>query len=141
MLKWETKQSATLLNVKNLSRPFSYKLLIYSNGETREEVADIPETFNYLLGLRVRTRRVYSDDGRRYLVYGGKNREESNVTVIWRETEGWEKEDYVRDRNFVAELGLASEADEVFVNGDSLISDAKALEPLFKSRMFAGVDT
>lgn len=141
MLKWETKQSATLLNVENLSRPFNYKLLIHSDGETRETVADIPETFNYLLGLRVRTRRVYSDAGRRYLVYGGKNREESNVTVIWRETEGWKKEDYVRDRNFVAELGLASETDEVFVNGDSLILGAKALEPLFKSRMFAGVDT
>ena len=141
MLKWETRQSATLLNVENLSRPFSYKLLIHSDGETREMVADIPETFNYLLGLVVRTRRVYSDDGRRYLVYGGKNREDSNVTVIWRETEGWEKEDYVRDRNFVAELGLTSEADEVFVNGDSIIPDAKALELLFKSRMFAGVDT
>ena len=141
MLKWETKQSATLLNVENLSRPFSYKLLVHSDGEIRETVADIPETFNYLLGLRVRTRRAYDDAGRRYLVYGCKNREESNVTMIWRETEGWEKEDYVRDRNFVAELGLASEADEVFVNGDSLIPGAKALEPLFKSRMFAGVDT
>jgi adenine-specific DNA-methyltransferase len=28
-------------------------------------------------------------------------------------------------------------ADEVFVNGDSFIPNAKALEPLFKARMFA----
>ena len=87
------------------------------------------------------TRRVYSDGGRRYLVYKGKTREESVVTVIWRETEGWEEKDYVRDRDLVAELELVAGADEVFVNGDSHIPNARALEPLFKSRMFAGVDT
>ncbi len=139
MLQWETKLSATLLNVEKMSSPFSYKLFTHSDGETRETVADIPETFNYLLGLRVQMRRVYSDGGRRYLVYSGKNREESGVTVIWRETGGWEQADYTRDRDFVARLQLTDGADEVFVNGDSLIPDAQALEPLFKSRMFAGV--
>ena len=139
MLRWETKRSATLLNVEKISRPFSYKLFTHSDGETREAVADIPETFNYLLGLRVRTQQVYNDGGRRYLVYRGKNREESAVTVIWRETEGWGQADYTRDRDFVAKLELAAGADEVFVNGDSLIPNAQALEPLFKSRMFAGV--
>lgn len=141
MLQWETKRSATLLNVEKMSRPFSYKLRTNCDGETRETVADIPETFNYLLGLCVQTRRVYNDEERRYLVYTGKNREESAVTVIWRETEGWTQEDYVRDRDFVAGLKLTAGADEIFVNGDSLIPDAQALELLFKSRMFAGVDT
>jgi len=31
-------------------------------------------------------------------------------------------------------------ADEVFVNGDSFIPNAKALEPVFKARMFASVE-
>ncbi len=141
MLQWETKRSATLLNVEKMSRPFSYKLHTHCDGETRETVADISETFNYLLGLCVQTRRVYNNEGHRYLVYTGKNREDSAVTVIWRETEGWEQEDYARDRDFIAGLQLTAGADEVFVNGDSLIPDAQALEPLFKSRMFAGVDT
>ena len=34
---------------------------------------------------------------------------------------------------------LAEGADEVFVNGDSFIRNAKALEPVFKARMFAEV--
>ena len=89
----------------------------------------------------MQTRRVYNDEERSYLVYTGKNREESAVTVTWRETEGWEREDYARDRDFVAGRELTAGADEVFVNGDSLIPDAQALEPLFKSRMFAEVDT
>ena len=141
MLRWETKRSATLLNVEKISRPFDYQLCTHCDGETRKTEADIPETFNYLLGLRIRTRRVYSDGTRRYLVYTGKNRKESAVTVIWRETEGWEQADYARDRDFVAKQKLAAGANEVFVNGDSLVPGARALEPLFKSLMFAGEDT
>ena len=38
-----------------------------------------------------------------------------------------------------AEQKLTEDADEVFVNGDSFIRNAKALEPVFKARMFAEV--
>jgi adenine-specific DNA-methyltransferase len=40
----------------------------------------------------------------------------------------------------VAEQKLTEGADEVFVNGDSFIRNAKALEPVFKARMFAGAE-
>ena len=140
MLQWETRGSETLLNVAQLARPFSYRLHIHADGETRATTVDIPETFNYLLGLHVQTRRVYDDDGRRYLAYRGETREGRRVAVIWRETEGWEQADYERDRDFVAELSLAAGADEAYVNGDSLIPGARALEPVFKARMFATVE-
>jgi adenine-specific DNA-methyltransferase len=138
MLKWETRASETMLNVEKLVRPFSYKLHIHANGQTREKVADIPETFNYLLGLHVQTRRVYDDDGRRYLVYRGRI-DHRQIVVIWRETEGWQKVDLERDKRFVAEKKLTEGTDEVFINGDSFIPNARALEPVFKARMFAEV--
>jgi len=140
MLNWETRASETLLNVEKLARPFSYKLHIHADGQTREKVVDIPETFNYLLGLHVRTRRVHDDYGRRYLVYTGRVGHRQ-VVVIWRETEGWQKADLERDKKFVAEQKLTEGADELFVNGDSFIPKAKALEPVFKARMFAGVES
>ncbi len=140
MLKWETRASETLLNVEKLARPFSYKLHIHADGKTREMVADIPETFNYLLGLHVRTRRVHNDDGRRYLVYRGRI-DHRQIAVIWRETESWRKEDLERDKKFVATQKLTEGADEVFVNGDSFIPNARALEPVFKARMFSTVET
>ncbi len=138
MLKWETKESETLLNAAKLTRPFDYKLRSQANGETREQIADVAETFNYLLGLNVRTRRVYDDSGRRYLVYTGETREAPGrvAAVIWRNTEGWTEDDFRRDRRFVAERKLADGADEVYVNGDSCILGAKAVEPIFKARMF-----
>ena len=140
MLQWETRRSETLLNVEKLSRPFCYTLHIHADDQTRKQIADIPETFNYLLGLHVRTRRVHDDDGRRYLVYRGQNREGRRVVVIWRETEGWQKSDFERDKEFVSEQELTAGADQIFVNGDSFIPKSRALEPVFKARMFAGVD-
>ncbi|MBC7293074.1 MAG: site-specific DNA-methyltransferase, partial [Thermoleophilia bacterium] len=88
MLKWETRHSETLLNVEKLAKPFSYQLHIQRDGETRIQPVDLPETFNYLLGLDVQTRRVYDDDDRRYLVYRGTLRNGRSVAVIWRETKG-----------------------------------------------------
>lgn len=139
MLKWETRESETLLNVEKLARPFCYKLHIHADGQTQEKIADVPETFNYLLGLHVQTRQVHDDDGRRYLVYRGRI-DHRQVLVIWRETEGWQKADLERDKKFVDERKLTEGADDVFVNGDSFIPNAKSLEPVFKARMFSTVE-
>ncbi|RMD58314.1 site-specific DNA-methyltransferase, partial [Candidatus Parcubacteria bacterium] len=157
MLKWETKKSETFLDVAQLQTPFSYKLRIHRDGQTREQSVDLPETFNYLLGLDVETRQViYSsagdavvtptpgnavvstapNPGKKYLVYRGTTRDGRKVAVIWRETKGWIKADYERDAAFVAEQELAAGADEVFVNGDSCIPGARSLDGIFKARLF-----
>ena len=142
MLPWETKDSATLLNVSKLTTPFTYRLRVHVNGEKRERKIDLPETFNYLLGLNVRTRRTYDDNGRRYLVYRGDMRERPghNVAVIWRATDDWSEDDFKRDRQFVREQQMTEDGDTVYVNGNSCIPGAKAIEPIFKARMFAGVN-
>ena len=142
MLKWETKGSETLLNVAKLASPFSYRLRVHVNGEKQERAVDLAETFNYLLGLKVREREVYADNGRRYLVYRGETRDRPGhkVAVIWRETTDWAEDDFARDRDFVAQHNLSGNADTVYINGDSAISDAKPIEPIFKDRMFASVN-
>lgn len=139
MLKWETRKSETLLNVEKLASPFRYALHLHRDGQTSKRTIDIPETFNYLLGLHVTSRRALHDGDRRYLVYRGEV-DNRKIAVIWRETEGWTKEDLERDKKFVAEQKLAEAADECFVNGDSFIPNAKALEPVFKGRMFATLE-
>ena len=137
MLQWETRESATLLNVAALERPFDYTLRLNGNAEGEEVAVDLPETFNYLLGLAVRTRRVYDDEGRRYLVYAGRTRDERNAVIIWRDTEGWTPEDRERDRDFVAAHDMTAGADDVWMNGDTMVKDARPLDTLFKQRMFA----
>ena len=141
MLKWETKDSETLLNPSKLMAPFDYRLRVHANGDTVDRRVDVAETFNYLLGLKVRTRRVYMDEDRRYLAFRGETREQPGRTtvVIWRNTVDWEEADLKRDREFVAESGITDGADTIYVNGMSSILRGKPIEPLFKERMFAGV--
>ena len=73
---------------------------------------------------------MYEDDERHYLIYRGKTREApgQEVAIIWRETEGWTLSDFERDRQFVAEQKLTQDVDVVYVNGDSCILNAKAVE-------------
>jgi len=141
MLKWETKDSETLLNPAKLVSPFDYRLRVQANGDTVDQAVDLPETFNYLLGLKVRTRRVYMDGDRRYLVFRGETREAPgrSTVVIWRDTSDWGEADLKRDKSFVAENRIMANADAAYVNGLSAIVGARSIEPLFKERMFADV--
>ena len=141
MLKWETKDSETLLNPSKLIAPFDYRLRVHANGDTVERRVDVAETFNYLLGLQVQTRRVYVDGDRRYLVFRGETREQLGrcAVVIWRNTIEWDEAELKRDREFVTENGITEGADTIYVNGMSSILGGKPIEPLFKARMFAGV--
>jgi adenine-specific DNA-methyltransferase len=104
---------------------------------TRALPVDLPETFAYLLGMRVKSRKAYHDGERRYLVYRGPTREREDVVVIWRDTEGWSKEDLERDKSFIEKQGMDGGAQDVFVNGDSLIPDARPLEATFRKLMLS----
>jgi len=140
MLKWDARKSETLLNVEKLAKPFDYQLNIQRDGETRKQKVNLAETFSYLIGLNVQSRNAYEDKGRYYLVYRGTTRAGQKVVVIWRETQNWKQADYERDRDFIARQKLTEGADEIFVNGDSYIPAAKALETIFKAKMFSPVE-
>ena len=140
MLKWETRGSQTLLNVANLEAPFAYELRVRRNGDHSNTRVDVAETFNYLLGLHVQTRKIYTDKKRRYLVYTGQVGGRT-AAVIWRDTQGWEVADFEREREFVAKNKFAKGVDLVYVNGNSVIPGALSLDPIFKKSMTAGAET
>jgi len=141
MLKWETKDCKTLLNPAKLVAPFDYQLDTYTNGKKSSQTVEVAETFNYLLGLKIQTRKVYMDENRRYLVFCGETREHPNRTtvIIWRTTADWNEADLERDRKFVKKEKITEGADIIYVNGMSSILGGNPIEPIFKERMFAGV--
>jgi adenine-specific DNA-methyltransferase len=138
MLDFETRDSETFLNVEMLDSPFSYKLVLTEDRERKEKPVDLLETFNYLIGLHVETRKVYSANETKYLVYRG-NVDSRDVAVIWREAKGWGKKELEKDKKFVLDKKLTEGADEIYVNGNSFIANAKAIEPVFKKKMFGGI--
>ena len=138
LLEDETRESPTFLNISNLEHPFSYQLNIIKDMQPQPQTVDLPETFNYLLGMSVKTRQCHFDDDGRYLVYTGTV-EHKSVVVIWRETAGWTVADYERDYRFITENQLMADATEVYVNTHSIVPEAnvKVLDPLFKQLMFS----
>ena len=136
LLGSETRESPTLLNVSELQNPFSYQLNIVKDMQTQTQAVDISETFNYLLGISVKTRQCLYDDDRRYLVYSGTVKGK-NVVIIWRETDGWEQQDWEQDCRFIEEHKFTEGADKVYVNTDSIVQETESLDPLFKRLMFS----
>jgi adenine-specific DNA-methyltransferase len=134
MLGFETKASETLLNVASLDSPFDYSL--HRHGKDKPLLADLTETFNYLLGLHVASRHVYQANGTRYLIYRGHVHGKHTV-VLWRTTRGWGTKEFEADKEFVSKHKLTEGAEEIFVNSDSFIPGARSIDPIFKRSMFS----
>ena len=136
LLGSETRESPTLLNIAKLQNPFNYQLNIVREMKIQTQIVDLPETFNYLIGVSVQTRRCLYDNDRRYLVYQGTVGQKT-VVIIWREMESWGEQDWERDYRFIQEHELTEGADKVYVNTDSIVPEAESLDPLFKRLMFS----
>ena len=137
----ETSESACLLG-KHFTDPFAYTLSVVRDGVRRKTPVDLPETFNFLIGLRLETRRQI--DG--VLAILGTDAQGRKCLILWRnlsETcntalEGWFA---LNQAQFPGPLDL------VYVNGDHTLNalkqpneswTAKTIEPIFRELMFGG---
>ena len=135
----ETSGSACLLG-KDFTDPFAYTLSVVRDGARQEVPVDLPETFNYLLGLRVKSRRLM--DG--VLAITGTDAEGKHCLILWRnlnETDNAALETWFT--NHRAEF--AESIDLIYTNGDHTLNvlkqptetwTAKTIEPVFREMMF-----
>lgn len=144
-LDFETRDNAALVNFEDFKKPFSYRLKVNWDevGEPQETVVDLPETFHYLLGLKVRKIKARRDKGRKYLFSLGE-KEGRNVAVVWREFDDeWSEKGFKRDKEFIIQEIEAWAPQVVYINGQSALSpqigqhitDIKTIEPEFRKRM------
>ena len=134
----ETSESACLLG-KHFTDPFAYTLSVVRDGVRQEVPVDLPETFNFLIGLRLESRQRI--DG--VLAVIGTDAEGRRTLILWRNMneidnaalEAW----FLRYR---PKFGLL---DLIYVNGDHTLNalkqvdeawTAKAIEPVFCELMF-----
>lgn len=137
----ETTGSPCLLGA-NFADPAAYTLSVVRDGARRDAPADLPETFNYLLGLRVESRRRL--DG--VLAIAGTDAQGRRCLILWRDLEKMNNAAldlwFADNRaNFPAPLDL------VYVNGDHTLNairpsgdtwTAETIEPLFRELIFEG---
>ena len=136
-IRYQIGEDGVSLSEKRLTNPFSYTIRVYRDGEFVEQPVDVPETFNYLMGLDVKTRKTYQDGDRYYVVYQTTSRDGKTIIVIWRDTTRWTTADYERDAEFIEGLGILKYADEILVNSGTLIPRSQSLDRLFNELMFS----
>ena len=139
----EVADSACLLG-KEFKDPFAYTLPIVHGGIRCEFEVDLPETFNYLIGLTLESRRWL--DG--VLAITGKNVEGRTCLILWRNRD---EIDYaVLDAWFIKNrTKLPEYLDLVYVNGDHTLNAirqptetwiAETIEPVFRRLMFEATE-
>ncbi len=151
-LDYETRGNHNLLNIEQLKNPFSYQLKVNLEevGEPQEIVVNLPETFNYLLGLKVKkikTREIVSpsvrNDQRKYLFILGE-KEGKDIAIVWRKYEdSWSEKDFKRDREFISKELEPWAPHTVYINGQSILTpklgkhtaEIRYIEPEFKRLM------
>ncbi|MEO0160149.1 MAG: site-specific DNA-methyltransferase, partial [candidate division WOR-3 bacterium] len=140
-LDFETKESPYLLNIQMLKNPFAYKLKVNLSevGEPQEMVVDIPETFNYLLGLKIKKMKARNHNNRKYLFILGE-KDGKNVVVVWREYEdNWSEKDFMEDKKFIIDEIKSWNPEVVYINGQSVLTgqswEVRYIEPEFKRLM------
>ena len=137
MLDFETRESLCRMNTTKLERPFEYTLRITKDSEMHDETVDLVETFNYLLGLKVKRVLTFAENGTTYRVVHGETLAGQATTVIWRTTAGL---DLKADKTFIEAKVLTDpklKAERVFINGDFHVEGALHIEPEFQRLMGA----
>ncbi|MEO0231561.1 MAG: site-specific DNA-methyltransferase, partial [candidate division WOR-3 bacterium] len=139
-LDFETKESPYLLNIEHLKNPFAYKLKVNLQevGEPQEMVVDIPETFNYLLGIKVKKIKVRKNEKKYLFILGEK--EYKDIAIVWREySDDWEEEDFKKDKEFIIKELETWKPHIVYINGQSVLTlknwEVRYIEPEFKRLM------
>ena len=127
MLDIETRNS--LFNMKWFRNPWNMKLRITRQNETRGESIDVIETFNYLIGLNVRS-ICYPKKG--ICTVEGVTRRGERTLVIWRNC------DIIDNKaldDFFCSMAYSTrdmEFDRIYVNGDNNVENLRTDEEQWK---------
>jgi len=121
----------SLLPTKIFRHPFGHALSIVRDDERKAVAVDLVETFNYLLGLRVKTR----ERKRGVLEIVGKSPEGETVLVLWRDND--EVDNDALD-DWFQKQGYNSrdlEFDLIYVNGDNNLENLRRTDETWKTRL------
>ena len=149
----DIESRGSLLSVEHFRKPFDCKLKVAvdSAGAYEERTIDLVETFNYLIGLRVKLMEIAVDRG--YTRVEGTLLSGESVLIIWRDCERIGYEELKRYTNRFDLESRKETFDLIFINGDHNIpavftsTDAEGgitkkqnirqIEPEFLRRMFS----
>lgn len=133
MLDLEASGSQSLLNLDAFRNPFEYKLKVSTGivGETKTVNVDLVETFNYLIGLRVK----HIDMIRGVRVVEGTSPAGERVLILWRDVDEINNDaldEWFRRQGYNAR---DLEYDLIYVNGDNNLENLRRVDQTWKVRL------
>jgi adenine-specific DNA-methyltransferase len=137
----ESAGSKSLLDLAEFRDPFAYKLSIATSsaGETKDTTVDLVETFNWLLGLKVK----HIDTAKGFLTVTGKKRTGGRTLIIWRTLSSDTVTDNITLEKFLDKLAVNpadTEFEFIYVNGAHTLNDphnkVHLIEESFQRLMF-----
>lgn len=133
MLDVETRGSASLLNIQKFTDPFNYKLKVSTGtvGETKEVNVDLLETFNWLIGLKVK----HIDHIRNVRVVEGTNPQGDRVLILWRNVAEVPNDKLDEWFNTQGYNTRDQEYDLIYVNGDNNLENLRRGDQTWKVRL------
>ncbi len=112
-LQFETSGSKEFLNLNAFRNPFAYSLKVFDSYNYTEQIVDVVETFNYLIGLHVSSYKKTEHQKRDYLFVTGTDRQNRKIVVVWRDVT---EIDYAGDRDFITQALKETGYDLLYVN-------------------------
>ena len=152
----DVESRGSLLSVDTFKKPFdaTLKVAVDSAGATEVRKIDLVETFNYLIGLTVKTMELATDRG--YARIEGTLPSGESALILWRDCDRIGYEELMRFANRFDLNSREKTYDVIYVNGDHNIPAAftendadgggtrtlklRQIEPEFLSRMFSVED-
>jgi adenine-specific DNA-methyltransferase len=140
-LELESEGSASLLDIAQFKDPFAYSLNIATRtaGETKPTTVDLVETFNWLIGLKVK----HVDHQKGFVTVTGERKRGERGLIIWRTLSDDPVADNVALEKYLGRVGINPADTEygfIYVNGSHTLSDPHnrihLTEEEFKRRMF-----
>ncbi len=131
MLDFESKSNPIFFPLDCLDNPFSYRLKLITNSGVQYTTIDIVETFNYLLGIKVRSTH-FKDEAKiaAYLIIKGTINNK-NAIIVWREKKS--EFDPIKEKALLDNIiPNISEFEERYLPGDCLLQYTESIEYAFK---------
>jgi|AntDeeMinimDraft_4_1070355.scaffolds.fasta_scaffold01807_3 adenine-specific DNA-methyltransferase len=152
----DVESRCSLLSVEDFKKPFDYTMNIAadSSGAHERTKVDLVETFNYLIGLRVK--HIDAQPQRGFVTVTGTLPSGESCLVLWRDCDVLDYEGVTRLCDKLAINPADNEFDVVYINGDHNIPTVltqtdeeggatrvlklRQIEPEFLERMFSVED-
>lgn len=152
----DVESRGSLLSVEDFKKPFDYTLnvAVDSAGASEKRKIDLVETFNYLIGLRVK--HIDAQPQRGFVTVTGTLPSGESCLVLWRDCDVLDYEGISKLCDKLAINPADNEFDVVYINGDHNIPTVltqtaeeggatrvlklRQIEPEFLDRMFSVED-